>query len=219
MHSLCKCFTCRQYYECITCSMLSHFTSDDDAGKQSVFLQCHEKNAEQMSETPLNVPSRFWVLLWHSAESCIAPRSRIFRGCQIPKIPCSTGLYWHNKGKLLFFLLYLSSGWLYQWIRCEQVEKHAMTIYKVLFGKEVMEIVNHLSWFVGCTSIKPINCTLSYTNSCSYMLCQQSSVLVSKILEFILCSLALLTVIFPSLFLDKALFLKWLTITTTKKAW
>lgn len=161
MHSLCKCFTCRHYFGCITCSMLSHFTSDDEAGKQSVFLQCHEKNAEQMSETPLTVPSRFWVLLWHSSEYCIASPSKIFRGCKIPKMPCSTGLYWQNKGKLLgfFFLLYLSSGWLYHWIRCEQVEKHAMTIYQVLFGKEIMEIVNHLSWLVGCTSIKPINCT------------------------------------------------------------
>lgn len=61
--------------------------------------------------------------------------------------------------------------------------------------------------------------SLNYTNSCSYMLCQQSSVLVSKILEFILCSLALFTVIFPSLFLRKALLLKWLTRTTTKKPW
>lgn len=43
----------------VTCSMLSHFTSDDDVVKQSVFLQCHEKNAEQISETPLNVPSGF----------------------------------------------------------------------------------------------------------------------------------------------------------------
>lgn len=43
----------------VTCSVLSHFTSDDDVVKQSVLLQCHEENAEQISETPLNVPSRF----------------------------------------------------------------------------------------------------------------------------------------------------------------
>lgn len=29
-----------------------HFTSDDDVLKQSVLLQCHERNAEHMSETP-----------------------------------------------------------------------------------------------------------------------------------------------------------------------
>lgn len=40
-----------------------HFASDDDVVKQSVLLQCHERNAEHMSETPLKVPSRFWVLL------------------------------------------------------------------------------------------------------------------------------------------------------------
>lgn len=43
----------------VTCSTLSHFTSEDDVVKESVLLQCHEKNAEQISETPLNAPSGF----------------------------------------------------------------------------------------------------------------------------------------------------------------
>lgn len=45
----------------VTSVTFSHFTSDDDVLKQNVLLQCHERNAELISETPLNIPSRFGI--------------------------------------------------------------------------------------------------------------------------------------------------------------